>query len=203
MPVLDLLEGDLAVQLLVAGDEDLTQAARGVEPEDAEPGPVGVRAAARVGPGGPDVVLRWGVAGYPGEAGLEVGVVDRLQVGPGGAERAERGQAPLGVAAVHREVLLDQRLQQGVGVGVEAQRSSRDLPNGRDLSATQIVKALSNASRSMKLFLYARRPNSRFSPASAGWQGRTAPRMASITPACCGNRGRYSSTFGCSPPRRR
>ena len=42
--VLDLLERDLAVQLLVVGHEDLAQAAAGVGPEDAEPlaGGVGV-----------------------------------------------------------------------------------------------------------------------------------------------------------------
>ena len=37
VPVLDLLERHLAVQLLVVGDEDLAQAAAGVRAEDAEP----------------------------------------------------------------------------------------------------------------------------------------------------------------------
>ena len=39
----DLLEGDLAVQLGVEGDEDLAQAALGVGPEDPEPAALGGR----------------------------------------------------------------------------------------------------------------------------------------------------------------
>ena len=59
--VLDLLQGDLAVQLLVQGDEDLAQPAPGVRPDDPEP-PVEAR---RLGgpeppaPGAPALQLPW------------------------------------------------------------------------------------------------------------------------------------------------
>ena len=46
------------------------------------------------------------------QAGLQVGVGDPLEVAAGRPERAEGGQAPLGVAAVLIQVLADQRLEQ-------------------------------------------------------------------------------------------
>ena len=45
VPVPHRLEGDLPVQLLVVGDEDLAEAAGGVGPQDAEPPAVGLRRA--------------------------------------------------------------------------------------------------------------------------------------------------------------
>ena len=76
----DLLEGDLAVQLGVEGDEDGAQAAPGVGPEDAEP--------LAVGGGGAD-----GVAGGP--VGVAAGSVEpeptRASVASTTGRRRRRG----------------------------------------------------------------------------------------------------------------
>ena len=93
----DLLEGDLAVELGVEGDEDGAQTARGVGPEDAEPLAVGGgrahgKAASPLGVVGVGFGCRTVFApGDPCERGLDVGLAERGQAGAGGAVRWDRG----------------------------------------------------------------------------------------------------------------
>ena len=128
---LDLLEGHLAVQLLVAGDVDLAQAPLGVRPQDAEPAPRGGRGAeerrGRVGVG--VVAARTGRADV-GQAGGQVGVAQVHEPAERGAHRAEVGQALLGVVAVELEVLADQAHEQGMAVGVEVALVEQDPVQG-------------------------------------------------------------------------
>ena len=149
--VADLLQGHVAVQLLVTGDVNGPQAACPVEPQDAEPHAGGRGGAGRAGTLARGVLDRMLVRpGGAGEVGLQLGVGDLLQILAGRTERAECGQALSGVAAVPLEVLADQGLEEGVGLGVDGAALSKTRPSARDLSVTQAAKAATSVSRSMK-----------------------------------------------------
>ena len=135
VPVEDLLQRHLAVQLLVPRDEDGAQSALGVGAEDAEP-----LAAAR---GGAD-----GVGGGAIGVGVAVGVEDEadecrvdLGVGDGGEAPSDRwldpdgGEALLGVAVVLLEVLGGQRLDQPALLGVEMAEGPEVVGQGAGLVA--------------------------------------------------------------------
>ena len=125
--VADLLEGHLAVQLLVVGDVDGAQAAGSVQPQDAEPHAVGGGGAGRAGMEGRGVRVRTVVVpGNSGETGLQLGVGDPLQIVADRTQRAERGQALFGIAAMHLKVLAGQGLDQGVGLGVNGAALEQD-----------------------------------------------------------------------------
>ena len=110
----ELLEGDLAVELGVEGHGDLPQAPPGVRPEDREPR-AGGRRALGIGERGLGVVLSGGCGGRDAvERGLDLGVGDPLQLGAEGAEPVGGRQALLGVAAMSRQVLVDELLQEVV-----------------------------------------------------------------------------------------
>src|SRR5262249_24894899 len=119
MTILDLLERHLAVELLVAGDEDLAEPPLGMRPEDAEADPRGTRRADHRGAGvevAVDVPGRGPRDADAGQASLEVDVVEHRQARAGGSDRAERREALLRVAAVGPDVLVDQGRQQGVSL---------------------------------------------------------------------------------------
>jgi hypothetical protein len=165
VPVLDLLEGDLAAQLLVAGHEHLAQAPLGVRPQDQEA--AGGRGGG-VGAGGVGVVAGRGRADVD-QAGLHVGVGDLAQVLAQRPDRAEGGQALLRVVAVLRQVALHAGFQPGAVVGVEGPLLDEDLgtwPRGRALSSTQAFMAATGSSRDTKSICRARMPNSRFRSAA-------------------------------------
>src|SRR5262249_552810 len=76
----DLLERDLAAELLVVSDVDPAQPALAVEAEDAEPR-TGATGRGGVGRRRPGLAAgRGGLGGCHGEAGPEVGVVEPLQL---------------------------------------------------------------------------------------------------------------------------
>ncbi len=112
--VLDLLERHVAVQLGIQGHEDLAQPSPGMRTEDAEPSAGGRRLAHRGRGDGPIriIVLMRTRGGDVGEALLDFRVGDPGQVVAHRADRAECGQALLGVVAVHPDVLFDERLQE-------------------------------------------------------------------------------------------
>src|SRR5579864_3539675 len=128
----DLLESDLAAELVVAGDVDPAEPALAVEAKDAEPraGAAGRRGVGRrrpgvaAGPGGP---------GGRSEAGLQVAIVELLQVVADRAQRTGRREARLGVASVLFEVLCDQRLQQRPAGLVERPAIREELGQGPGL----------------------------------------------------------------------
>ena len=122
MLVQDLLEGHLAMQLLIQGHEDGAQAAPGVRSEHAEPLAIGRGRADGVAGGavGVTVGLARGRSGAEtGEGALDVGVADLGQALAGRAAGGDGGQALLGAAAVLLEVPRDQGLDRGAVVGVE------------------------------------------------------------------------------------
>ena len=130
--LLDLLEGDLAVQLLVAGDEDLAQAALGVRPQDAKTraGRRRVRPpnCARVAEGSASFAR-----GHMGQAGVHVLVGQAFEVLAHGAGRAHGVEAPLRVVAVLLEVLEHEGVEQGAAFGVQGALVLEDLRQGRGL----------------------------------------------------------------------
>ena len=103
----DLLQRHLAVQLGVERHEDGPQAAPGVGPQDAEPLAVGGGRARRRS-------WRCGRSASPScsaepeptwaSVAVELGVPEPREALAGGAADADRGEAPLGVAAVLLEV---------------------------------------------------------------------------------------------------
>jgi hypothetical protein len=127
---LDLLEGHLAVQLLVVGHEDLPQAAPGVRPQHAEAGSRRRRVAQRRQASRIGVVLGLPCGGDQGQAGMQEGIVNHLKFLPHRPDRADRRQAPLGIVAVHFEVLLNHALQPGVEVRAQRPLLQEDLPQG-------------------------------------------------------------------------
>jgi hypothetical protein len=64
---------------------------------------------------------------------MQIGIDDLLQPVADGAEGVDRGQALLGVAFVHLQVLLDQGLQQEMGITTEVALLHQDLPQGPGL----------------------------------------------------------------------
>jgi hypothetical protein len=110
---LDLLEGDLSVEFLVAGHEDLAQAAPGVRPQDAKAGKRAGGIANDLGGGGIGIELR-AVRGDMHQAGLHVRVGDLLEVLAYRVDRADRGQAPLRIVAVLFQMFEHHRFQQTV-----------------------------------------------------------------------------------------
>ena len=161
--VVDLLEGDLAVQLVVEGDEDLARAAPGVGPEDAERGSRPRSVEATTEPAGrcgsPSVGGREPTArerGWPGRRGRGPRQGSR---GPSRRCSARRGSRR--VAAVLPDVLVDHGSSR-------ARRPGREAPLDQDsaraaglLSRAQALIAAIRASRAMKSICKARMPNSR------------------------------------------
>ncbi len=116
----DLLEGDLAVELGVEGDEDGTQPAAGVRPEDAEPLAIGSGRAHGNAAGSLGVVVDVGFCldgradhapRDPCERGLDVELAECGQAGAGGSVRRDRGQAFLDVAAVPFQMGIGEHLE--------------------------------------------------------------------------------------------
>jgi hypothetical protein len=108
----DLLEGHLAVQLLVEGDEDGAQAAAGVRPQDTEPLAVTGRGADGQRHGA--IVVGVGFArarAGAGEGRLDVRAADPRQALLRRPADRNRGQALLDVAAVGVQVNFGQRFQ--------------------------------------------------------------------------------------------
>jgi hypothetical protein len=195
--------------LLVAGDVDLAQRATVMKADDAEAA-VGVAGRAFSLPArGPLAVAVFidigGREAETEEAGLEFEVMQFPEVVADRGDDREHGQAALGVETVLLEVLLDQDLQDGMPGRAEGATVKQDLAQGRDLSATQALKAARRVSRSTKLFWSASRPNSRLWAAAAGGSlvgvdGCAAtPNAASIAAWSSRNRSRYSSSDGESP----
>ena len=121
----DLLQRDLAAQLLVAGQVDLAQ-----PPSCGTAGPGTARP--RKGHGaGHERRGRRGVGTvrtHKREAGLEVAVAQPLQPGARRAQRAEVGQAPLWIISMEPEVLGGERLEQEAAGPIESPSSTRIWP---------------------------------------------------------------------------
>jgi hypothetical protein len=144
---LDFLEGDLAVQFLVLGHEDLAQSPLGVGAEDLETGvrrqgiarPIRAAgfaqrseresglAARHKGAGGAGVGVRPGGRNV-GQAGLHVGVGDLAQILPDRPEGADRRQTFLDVVAVQFQVPPDHDVQEVPVLGPEPLVLDQDLP---------------------------------------------------------------------------
>ena len=119
VPLEDLLERDLAMQLLVQCHEDSAQATPGVGAEDAESQPVGGRGAD--GEAGGAVGAAIGTRADIGQSVLDLGVTigDGVEGCASGRSRGDGGEAPLGAAAVLLQVPGHQRLDGGPVVGVK------------------------------------------------------------------------------------
>ena len=135
---LDLLQGHLAVQLPVEGDEDLAQPAPGVRPEDAV-ARAGHRTASPVGQGDEWVIPRRAGGRDHGQPGLQLGVVAvLLQVL--GDQRLEQlvlvlGDGPL----VQQDPAQRPGLLQDPGVHGGDQRIARDEVHLQGQDADQQV----------------------------------------------------------------
>ncbi len=121
MASLYFLERDLAVQLDIAGDKDLAQAALRVWPQDAEARAGGGRRA-REGGGRVWVIVRPGLREMR-DAGLNVRVGDLLEFAANRVRRADCGEALLWIVAVLGNVHIDHHVdhvahagRQGAGV---------------------------------------------------------------------------------------
>ena len=179
---LDLLQRHLAVQLLVAGDEDLAQAAPGVRPEDAEPRARRGRRRrrrARVAVGSPSggrPAATWRRLAWRSGSAIAGQVVARR------SSELTAARLRLGVAAVLLEVLGDQRLHRARPAGsIERPRSRQDLRRGLALSATQASKAASRASRADEVVLQRQDAEEQVAP---GVGPRPARRRPVSGPAC-------------------
>jgi hypothetical protein len=140
--VLDLLQRHVAVQLGVAGEEDLAEAAAGVGPQDAEPRPKGA-GCAEAGPadGAVGVVVR-ACGGDVNQAGVELGVSDAGEVPAHRPDGAEGFQARPRIAAAGLEVPGDESLEQGAIVGPHRLALDQDLPHGERLVGDPAVEAV-------------------------------------------------------------
>ncbi len=123
----DLLEGDLAVQLAVDGDEDGPQAPLGVRPQDAEPLASARRGADRHRGRG---VLARRVRADERDAPREVGIAQRGELFPGRRPDGDGGQGLLGVAAVQLELLLRHAGEERAALGVDRALFDEDLGEG-------------------------------------------------------------------------
>jgi hypothetical protein len=125
---LDLLQRDLAVQLLVQRDEHLAEPPLGVRSEDPEPRGGG-RGARRKRGGG---VGRDGgrVRGEAVEGGGQRGVAEAVRPPAGGLAGGEGGESAGGVAPVPVEVLGGQCLQQGAPRGGEGAGVDQGVGDG-------------------------------------------------------------------------
>ena len=132
VPVLDLLEGDLAVQLLVAGDEDLAQAPLGVRPEDAEPKPQGGRGSYPAASTSTDGAIR-PAGDHADQTGMEIRIRDPFQVLPGCFERGDRAQAPGGIIVVQAQEFLDQGFEYAMPDAGQDSLFGEDLTEGSRL----------------------------------------------------------------------
>ena len=142
----DLLERDLAVELAVERHADHPDTAPGVRPQGAEATAVGTRSPETRspetrGPVGRRVGVALGAecrfgrvadrrtvvdqAGGPVQRGLDVGIPQVPQAGHQCRRRGDRGQAPLGIAAVLLEMAPHQALQNGAILRREPPRSTR------------------------------------------------------------------------------
>jgi hypothetical protein len=131
----DLLEGHLAVQLLVAGDEEGAQAAAVVEAEDAVSLPVRGGGADGVGGGELGVAVAVGAEGEADERRVDLRVAEGGEAPPDRRPDSDGGQALLGVAAVLLEVLGGQRLDQAALLGVEMAEGLEVVVQGPGLVA--------------------------------------------------------------------
>jgi hypothetical protein len=132
--VADLLEGHLAVQLLVAGDVDGAQAAGPVQPQDVKPHASGSGGASRACAQGR--VFRDRTIVVPGDAGetaLEFKVGDSFQIPADRIERIDRGQALFQIEAMDLDVLAGQCLDERVGFGVDGAALEQDSPEAPGL----------------------------------------------------------------------
>ena len=89
------------------------------------------------------------------------GPAARASASPVSLAHRQGGQAPLRIVSMDPEMLTHQRVSSTRRDVSRAPCRTSSSPRERDLSATQAVKAPSNASRSMKLFWKASRPNRR------------------------------------------
>ena len=128
----------------------------------------------------------------------------------GRAERAEGGQAPLGVAAVLLEVLADQGLEQGVGARRQGARSTQDLAQGPGLVGDPGVEGGEQGVAVDEVDLQGEEAEEQVAARPPGRPGRSArgaagsrPKAASTGAACPGNRPRYSAAVGRSRRPRR
>ena len=123
---LDLLEGDLAVQLVVAGDEDDAQAPFGVVADLAVAAPARDVVGRLGGTRGVGVGLR--IGGNLGDRVEDFGVVDpSSQLVGQTLDRADGGEAGGGVAVVLGDVAGDHRFEHGSIAGVEGLPLDEDL----------------------------------------------------------------------------
>ena len=166
----DLLEGHLAVQLGVQGDEDGAQAAAGMRPEDAEPLAVGGGRADGVAGRAVGVAVVLGRARSDlGERGLDVG--DRRS-----AARHSRVDRPTPIAARLRSVSLPWRLRCSmtspstrVTQGAESTPcSARISAMGRSLAWVQAWKAATSWAWLIRPVWSASNPKSRSREGSRG-----------------------------------
>ena len=154
MAVLDLLDGDLAVQLDVPGHEDLAQPTARVQPDDAI-ADAAWRGRAR------DMTrsqfrrasVADGPPSEPFESLLNVGIgpADRLECGTNPIDRAQRGQALRRVAAVLLDMPPHQRLEQArdpQAASAPALRAARQAAGA--FCRTQAFIAATRPSRVMK-----------------------------------------------------
>src|SRR5262249_40052976 len=118
----------LAMQLLVQGHEDSSQATFGVGAEDAEPLALAGGGADAVGGGALGVAVRLGrVRGELRQGAAEVRVADPGEALLGGATGGEGGQALLEVAAVLLEVEGGQGLEGGPLGVVEVTAADQEI----------------------------------------------------------------------------
>ena len=124
VPRLDLFQRHLAVQLAVAGHEDLAQPPAGMGPQNLETRPVG----RDVGNGGQRVVNRRRRARQLGQTGVQLAVGDAAQLRAYRFGSGQRRQATLGVVAVLFEMAPHQPFEQfAIGRG-EGALIEQDLP---------------------------------------------------------------------------
>jgi hypothetical protein len=138
--VLNLLERHFAAQLLVVGHKHFAQAAAGVRTQDAEPQAAGSGRAHAGGAGGKRVVVVPDGGRDVGQAGLQVGVDDLLQLVADRGQRADGGQALLGIVVVPGQVPRDQGGQQLVLLGRERLVVEQDLADGPRLIEHPVIE---------------------------------------------------------------
>ena len=135
----DLLEGDLAVELGVEGNEDRAQAASGVRPEDAEPLSVGGGRADGIGAGAVGVIVVVGRAQRRAdvpEGRLDVRAAGRARAFASRASDGQDGKALTGVAAECLDMQAGDGLDGGAARGIEVAEVDKVVGQGSALVAS-------------------------------------------------------------------
>jgi hypothetical protein len=132
VPVQDLFQRDLAMQLLIQRHEDRTQAALGVRSQDAEPLAIGRDGPDRI-TGRAVVVVLGRRRAEVGQGAADIGIVDASQALAGRTARRDRGETPFHLTAVLLDVACHQGIDSGSVVGIEVAATNEVVGQGAGL----------------------------------------------------------------------